>query len=34
MELWDKVIDVTGFAVNDKQHKEILRKIFKKGAGK
>jgi len=33
-QIWKKVTDVTGLAKTNEKHKEILRKIFKKGAKK
>lgn len=32
--IWKKVTDVTGFAKTDAKHREILKKIFKKGTKK
>jgi hypothetical protein len=33
-ELWKKVTDVTGFTMTDEKHKEIVKKIFRKGSKK
>lgn len=33
-QTWKKVTDVTGLAKTNEKHKEILRKIFKKGVKK